>query len=49
MDHPALFLYLAMLGSIAGILLQRTRASGAIALMLPVVPGVAFCLPIGHT
>jgi hypothetical protein len=48
MNHPALFFFLAMLGSIAGIFLQRTRPSGVIAVILSVVPGVAFWLPMGH-
>ncbi len=48
MNHPALFLFLAILGSFVGILMQRTRASGIVALMMPVVPGMAFWLPMGH-
>ena len=48
MNHPALLLSLAALGSIVGILAQRTRASGVIALILPVVSGLAFWLPMGH-
>ena len=48
MNHPVLFLFLAVFGSIAGALLERTRASGVIALVLPVVPGGAFWLAMGR-
>jgi hypothetical protein len=48
MNHPALFLFPAMLGFTAGIVSRRARASGVIALILPVVPGVAFWVPMGH-
>ena len=44
MNQPAVFIFMALLGCFAGALAQRARASGRMALMLPLVPGLAFWL-----
>jgi len=46
MNHPVVFLFMALLGCFAGALAQRARASGRMALMLPLVPGLAFWLTL---
>jgi lipopolysaccharide export LptBFGC system permease protein LptF len=48
MNEPALCLFMAFLGSMAGVLSQRARASGVMALILPMAPGLAFWLAIGR-
>ena len=40
---------MAFLGSVAGVLSQRARASGLVALVLPVVPGVALWQAFGRS
>ena len=47
MNEP-LCLFLAVLGSLAGLWSQRLRASGLVALLLPVVPGAAVWLALGR-
>jgi hypothetical protein len=44
MNQPAVFIFMAILGTIAGAFSQRLRASGRMALVLPIVPGLAFWL-----
>jgi uncharacterized membrane protein len=48
MNHPVVLLFLGILGFIAGRRAERARPSGVTALLLPVVPGVTFWLPMGH-
>jgi len=47
MSQPAVFLYLAVLGLIGGLLSERARASGVAALILPIVPAAAFWMALG--
>ncbi|MEI6785948.1 MAG: hypothetical protein WCQ21_34105 [Verrucomicrobiota bacterium] len=49
MNAPAVYLFMALLGSVAGFLSQRLRASGVVALILPVIPGAALWSAIGRT
>ncbi|MGD0412006.1 MAG: hypothetical protein ABSC18_09900 [Verrucomicrobiota bacterium] len=47
MNEPALCFFLAILGSVAGAFLRRVRASGVVALLLPVAPGAALWMATG--
>ena len=49
MNEPIFYLFMALLGSIAGILSERFRASGLVALILPVIPGAALWSAIGRS
>jgi len=49
MNEPAIYLFLGLLGSITGALSERLRASGRIALLLPLIPGVALWMAIGRS
>jgi hypothetical protein len=49
MIEPAFYLFMALLGSIAGLLAERFRASGLVALILPVIPGPALWAAIGRS
>ena len=49
MIEPTVYLGMALLGSITGILSERFRASGLVALILPVIPGTALWSAIGRT
>jgi hypothetical protein len=49
MNEPTVYLFMALLGSIAGFLSERLRASGLVALILPVIPGVALWSAIGRS
>lgn len=46
MNQPAVLIFMAILGTIAGAFSQRLRASGVAALLLPMVPGLALCLAL---
>jgi hypothetical protein len=48
MNENAFYLLMGLAGSIAGFYSQRLRASGAIAMMLPVVSGMTLWLAIGR-
>ncbi|MGO8702127.1 MAG: hypothetical protein ACLQVY_30970 [Limisphaerales bacterium] len=48
MNEPAVFFFMALLGSIVGFLSERLRASGRIALALPLIPAVALYSAIGR-
>ena len=48
-NHPAVYLPLAILGSIAGVLSQRARASGVTALVLAIAPGLALWEAFGRS
>jgi hypothetical protein len=49
MNEPIFYLFMALLGSIAGILSERFRASGLVALILPVIPRAALWSAIGRS
>ncbi len=49
MNESAVYLFMALAGSIVGALSQRFRASGLAALMLPVIPGAALWMAIGRS
>jgi hypothetical protein len=49
MNEPIFYLFMALLGSIAGILSERFRASGLVALILPLIPGAALWSAIGRS
>lgn len=46
MNQPAVLIFMAILGTIAGAFSQRLRASGVAALLLPLAPGLALCLAL---
>jgi hypothetical protein len=47
MNEPALCIFMAIVGSVAGVFLQRVRASGVVALLLPMAPGAAIWMAMG--
>jgi hypothetical protein len=47
MNEPALCFFMAILGSVAGAFSTRLRASGRLAVILPVAPGAAFWMAAG--
>jgi len=49
MTEPAVYLFVAAFGTIAGILSERFRASGLVAIILPVIPGAVLWSAIGRS
>ena len=49
MNQPAVYVFMALLGSIAGALSRRARASGVMALILAMAPGLALWQAMGRS
>ncbi len=49
MNEPAVYLFMALAGSMVGALSERLRASGLIAMMLPTIPAAALWMAFGRS